>query len=57
MENTNNNASFFNTVINQQMQNRPATECVGDNDSNIQINHLNVTIGGNHILKDNVCLL
>ena len=52
MEKTNNNASFFNTVINQQMQNRPATEYVGDNDSNIQINHLNVTIGGNHILKD-----
>ena len=52
MENTNNNASFFNTVINQQMQNRPAADSMTDNDSNIQINHLNVSINNNHILKD-----
>ena len=52
MENTNNNASFFNTVLNQQMQNRPAADSMTDNDSNIQINHLNVSINNNHILKD-----
>ncbi len=52
MENTNNNASFFNTVINHQMQNRPVGDSMNDNDSNIQISHLNVSINNNHILKD-----
>ena len=52
MENTNNNASFFNTVINHQMQNRSVAESMSHNDSNIQINHLNVSINNNHILKD-----